>query len=444
MSSMPWGDITRITSGRSRRASTWDTTGGNDDCWRIEPGQTAVLADIPGAGRITHIYFTMIDPNPLDYRDGVLRMYWDSEATPSVEVPLGDFFCISNCTVRQFSSLMMAVNPGCGPYGVNIGPNCYFPMPFANGARIELVNQSARVFGGALGRVWCHIDYEAYPDGRLPEDTGRFHAQWRRECLTTVHEAPCSKRGAFPLINDTGKDNYVMLEAEGEGHIVGLHLQVDNVQGGWYGEGDDMVFIDGETWPPSIHGTGSEEIFGGGACPDKEYAGPYTGFHLIENRNGQSFSGKNAMYRWYLHDPIRFGTSVKMTIEHGHANDFENDYSSVAYWYQHEPHAPFPALPDLAGRRPILPRACYKALAKYAACTSIMLEYQEPFVFDNVQPPEWLEGFKQRVYMGNSRITEKDYPMAEALFDAALEIAARHRTIPALVDEPTPPAGMKD
>ncbi|MBI5094315.1 MAG: DUF2961 domain-containing protein, partial [Candidatus Hydrogenedentes bacterium] len=332
----PWGFLPLIRPAVSRRASSWDQTGGNDDCIRVEAGQSVVLADIHGAGVITHMYFTMIEPHPLDYRDAVLVMYWDGETTPSVEVPLGDFFCISNCVVRRFTSLMVTVNPGGGPHTINNGLNCYFPMPFGKSARIELRNESPRVLGGPLGRIWYHIDYEIY-SGELPGDWGRFHAQWRRE-HTTAAKAPLSMRGAFPAINRTGDDNYLALEAKGEGHVAGLFLQVDNVQGGWYGEGDDMIFVDGDIWPPSVHGTGSEEVFGGGACPDAEYAGPYTGFHLIENQHGEVFKGKNAMYRWYLNDPIRFRESLRMTIEHWHANDFANDYASVVYWYQSEPH----------------------------------------------------------------------------------------------------------
>ena len=110
-----------------------------------------------------------------------------------------------------------------------------------------------------------------------------------------------------------------------------------------------MIFIDGEGWPPSFHGTGSEEIFGGGACPTAEYAGPYTGFHLIGNLD---YSGKISMYRFYVNDPVRFRKSIRMTIEHGHANNFGNDYSSTAFWYQAEPHKPFGTLPAALARRP--------------------------------------------------------------------------------------------
>jgi hypothetical protein len=110
-----------------------------------------------------------------------------------------------------------------------------------------------------------------------------------------------------------------------------------------------MIFIDGEGWPPSYHGTGSEEIFGGGACPSAEYAGPYTGFHLIGNLD---FSGKVSMYRWYINDPVRFKKSIRMTIEHGHANNIANDYSSTAFWYQDEPHKKFRTLLPVEARRP--------------------------------------------------------------------------------------------
>jgi hypothetical protein len=147
----------------------------------------------------------------------------------------------------------------------------------------------------------------------------------------------------------TGEDNYVLLDAEGHGALAGIFLNIDNTIGNWYGEGDDMIFIDGEEWPPSYHGTGSEEIFGGGACPTDEYAGPYTGFHLIGNLD---WSGKVSMYRFYVNDPVRFKKSIRMTIEHGHANNIANDYSSTAFWYQNDPHKAFRSLPPAPQRRP--------------------------------------------------------------------------------------------
>jgi hypothetical protein len=161
--------------------------------------------------------------------------------------------------------------------------------------------------------------------------------------------------------NIGGDENYVILEAEGKGNYIGCLLNVDNVAGGWWGEGDDMIFIDGEKWPPSIHGTGTEEIFGGGACPNREYAGLYTGFHRISSPD---WSGKNGMYRFFVTDPVRFQKSIRVTIEHGHNNNLANDYSSVAYWYQTEPHRPFPPLLPVEERIPIMPDMYWEIEAK--------------------------------------------------------------------------------
>jgi hypothetical protein len=318
----------------------------------MKPGEKQTLADLNGPGRINQLYCNIIDPVALAYRKMILRMYWDGEKKPSVEVPLGDFFCISNCTPRPVQSLLVTLNPGnSGKWcPSSYGMNAYFPMPFAERAYIELENQTYKDAESYPLMFWYHVNYELGPVGEKAE--GRFHAQWRREKLT---RAPGQKNRNIPLwdgVNLDGKDNYRILEAEGRGQIAGLHLQIDNIAGGWYGEGDDMVFVDGEPWPPSIHGTGTEEIFGGGACPCSEYSGPYSGYHLIENEN---FAGKNGMYRWYILDPIKFKNSVSMSIEHGHANNFENDYTSVVYWYQTEPHKPFTTLPKVEDRIPRFP-----------------------------------------------------------------------------------------
>ena len=392
-----FSDLPRVIRGRTRRESSWDRSGRNEDCIPIPPGETVVLADIEGPGIIAHIYFTMIAPDPMDYRDAILRMYWDDEPTPSVEVPVGDFFCVSNCTVRYFSSFLMSVNPGSGKHQENSGLNCYFPMPFATRAKITLENPSRRFFGGGFGRLWYHIDYETR-EGGLDKDTGRFHAQWRRKKYAEgPNDEPQKQQGPFEP-NLTGADNYVMLEAQGQGHVAGLLLQVDNIQGGWFGEGDDMIFIDGDTWPPAIHGTGTEEIFGGGACPDKEYAGVYSGFLLVENAYDKRHNGKNAMYRWYVNDPIRFCRSIRMTVEHGHANDYSSDYSSVVYWYQLEPHAPFPALPRLEDRRPFMPEGFFDAHRLMEQLNPILVPTFVKHVFDGDPLPEWMTGIRRRVF----------------------------------------------
>lgn len=330
-------EMTCLKDARSKRVSSWDRTGGNWDFLNISPGETATLADISGAGCIRHVYVTVGNLDRFFLRKMVLRMFWDDEETPSVEVPLGDFFGLGFCEPRYFTSLLVTVNTGAQPGGT-IGLNNYFPMPFSTRALITVENDCEV----PCPTFWYHIDYEEHDS--IPSEVGRFHAQWRRE-------NPCTAVQLADAKNLDGKENYVILEAQGWGNYVGMFLNVDNICGGWYGEGDDMIFIDGENWPPSMHGTGTEEIFGGGACPNVEYAGPYTGFHLVTSKD---FAGKQSMYRFHVNDPVRFSKSIRVTLEHGHANDLGNDYSSTAFWYQKEPHAAFP---ELLGRDERLPRA---------------------------------------------------------------------------------------
>lgn len=341
MSDLFFSDMVTLRDTASARVSSFDRSGNNIDFRNIPPGETLELANLDGAGCIRHLYFTIGGPEHYP-RELVLRMYWDGEATPSVETPFGDFFGVGQERARFFRSLLVTVNPGANGIDGTVGFNSYFPMPFAKGARLTLTNEGAET----VGAVWYHVDYEKLP--RLDKHAGRFHAQWHRENPTeavgehknmTIHDA----------VNTDGRENYVILDAQGRGNLAGYFLNVDNIAGGWYGEGDDMIFIDGEPWPPSFYGTGTEEIFGGGACPDVEYAGPYTGFHLAGNRD---FSGKTSMYRFFVTDPIRFQRSIRVTIEHGHADNFSNDYSSTVFWYQAEPHAPFPALLPVADRIP--------------------------------------------------------------------------------------------
>ena len=331
----------------THRSSSWDRSGGNDDFVRIGPGDRATLLEVEGAGCVNRIYAALAAHELTDHRDAILRCWWDGEATPSVEVPLGDFFGLAHGRMREYRSFFTAVNPG---MGASPGMNAYFPMPFATSARIEVENRADQALGGVLGMFWFHVEYETY-SAPPPDDVLRFHAQYRQERPTTAAMEPANTQ-LHGGVNLDGAENYVALEATGRGQMVGLVLEIDNVAGGWYGEGDDMVFVDGDTWPPRIHGTGHEEVFGAGACVLREYAGPYSGVHLVEH---DDFSGLVAMYRWYVADPIRFERSIRWTIEHGHANNFANGYTSVAMWYQDEPHGTFPALPDRDAMRPPLP-----------------------------------------------------------------------------------------
>jgi hypothetical protein len=356
---LPAGPLDRLfelRNTKTARISSADPTGGNVDCISIRPGETRTLADIPGVGVIRRFYVAPLAPDRLRYRKVVLRMYWDGEANPSVEVPLGDLFGSGLGTLRYFHSVAVDVNPGKTTLDFD-GMALWLPMPFEKGARITLENDGA-VEGFIL---WYHIDYEQLPR-LLPPNTGRFHAQWRHAIALPAPEGnpKNTQLGNASVKNLTGADNFVVLEAEGQGSLVGLFLTVDNVVGGWYGEGDDMIFVDGAR-TPTYAGTGHEEIFNAGCCPDKEYWGAYTGFYLIENRGGD-FGGKNMMYKFYVNDPVRFQKSLRFTIEHGHANNFENDYTSTAMWYQTEPHRLFAPILAAGQRLPRWPDGVGQAL----------------------------------------------------------------------------------
>ena len=358
LSLRPLDSLFILQNTRTARISSYDRNGGNYDFVAIAPGETKILAEIPGTGVIRRFYLAPLATDRMKMRKLVLRFYWDGQKDPCIEVPLGDFFGSGLGTLRRFHSVAVDVNPGFRGYDFDAMVN-YLPMPFAKGARITLENDS-----GVMNMLlWYHIDYEILPEGALPMNSGRLHAQWRREAHTSVKAGKLrnSQLGNARDSNLTGEDNYLILDATGHGNYVGLFLTVDNIAGGWYGEGDDMIFVDGAKWPPTFPGTGHEEVFNAGACPDEEFSGLYTGFYLIENYKA-AWGGKNQMYRFYVNDPIRFQNSLKVTIEHGHDNNFENDYTSTAFWYQDEPHKSFPALPVAHERVPAWPEGVDQAL----------------------------------------------------------------------------------
>lgn len=340
----PLAGLPVLTDTTSRRASSWDLTGGNDDRLHVGAGQTALLAEIEGPGVVRHVWMTIASPDTAHLRKLVLRAYWDGEDRPSVEVPVGDFFGLGHGLTRNFWSLPLQMSPEDGR-----ALNCWFPMPFRD-ARIEIVNETD---DEAL--VYYYIDYEltGEDDARL----GRFHAQWRRQnpCDGISDEGMDNREFQFGGVNPTGDGNYVLLEAEGHGHYVGCVLSIDNLRGApegtfdWYGEGDDMIFVDGEPFPPSLHGTGTEDYFNTAWCPTQTYSSPYHGIVLA---GGENWSGKIGLYRFHVEDPVRFQRSIRVTIEHGHANRRSDDYASTAYWYQAEPHLGFPLLPAVSERLP--------------------------------------------------------------------------------------------
>lgn len=352
---------------RSKRISSYDRSGGNHDWMDLEPGECRTVADIRGAGVIRHIWCTNWTGNedweeePYALRKLVLRMYWDGEESPSVEVPLGDFFGIGFGMRRNYSCAVLAMNPDDGR-----GMNCYFPMPFREGARITIESACEN-----HTNFYFYVDYEEW-DSEPDCEMGYFHAQWRREADTrgwaplepglldrekaNVEGQPSWYPKAWLTTNLTGDDNYVILEAEGKGKYVGCNVNIDVFTpqaNQWYGEGDDMFFIDGESYPPSLHGTGTEDYFSTAFGPAEEYCAPYSGITVYSgDQAGFKYGGKNSMYRFHIQDPIYFEKSLRFSMEHGHANKLSNDYSSTAYWYQTEPHMQFPKLPDVEGRLP--------------------------------------------------------------------------------------------
>jgi hypothetical protein len=340
----PLADLPRLTGTRSARASSWDRTGGNDDRIHLPPGERAVLAQLDEPGVVRHIWVTIACEDEHYLRKIVLRMFWDGAHTPCVEVPIGDFFGMGHARTRNFAALPLQMSPEDGK-----GFNAWFPMPF-DAARIEAHSEAAEEV-----LLYYYIDYEL--TGATVPGMGRFHAQWRREnpCGGVAEDGMSNWEFQFGGTNPDGAGNYVILEAEGEGHYVGCNLnienlrQVDPAQFNWYGEGDDMIFVDGEPFPPSLHGTGTEDYFNTAWCPTQEYSSAYHGVLLP---GGQNWSGKISLYRFHIEDPVRFRRSIRVTIEHGHANRRSDDYSSTAYWYQTEPHAPFPPLPGMAERLP--------------------------------------------------------------------------------------------
>jgi D-arabinan exo alpha-(1,3)/(1,5)-arabinofuranosidase (non-reducing end) len=344
------GDLPRLRDARRRRASSHDTSGGNADFWMLDPGETRTLAAVEGPGSVRHIWMTLASREDAFPRRSVLRMYWDGSTTPCVEVPAGDFFGIGHGITKEFWSMPLTMSPQDGR-----GFNCYFPMPFASGARIDLTNDGERRLV-----AYFYIDYEEYDSP--PEDVGRFHAQWRRQNPTDGwgrdHESfaddPEYRGEVWNTANQAGEGNYVILDARGRGHYVGCNLNVDCFQrekNDWYGEGDDMIFIDGDK-TPTLHGTGTEDYFNTAWSPRQEFCSPYHGLPLTSGTEAWPYRGKHSMYRFHIEDPVHFRESIRVTIEHGHANNLSNDYSSTAYWYQTEPHLEFPPLPPPAERLP--------------------------------------------------------------------------------------------
>jgi hypothetical protein len=331
LSGAPMARLTQANDYVLRRASSYDRTGGNVDYRTIAPNETLTLMDEAGPGVISHVWITIASPETYHLKRLVLRMYWDGETAPSVETPVGDFFGLGLGDYFLYQSVPLAV-------GSDKALNAFFPMPFQKQARITVTNEGRE----KVEAFYFNIDYRVL-SRPLPADTLYFHAQYRQA-------TPCKAIKGNGL-NVEGQDNYVWMETTGRGHFVGVTMSVMENADGWWGEGDDMFFIDGEK-TPSINGTGSEDYFlgawdfSGGPFAYALFGAPVRG----PERAGARWS----VYRFHLDSPITFTKSLRATIEHGTANDRADDYYSVAYWYQTEPHAAFPPLPLVDERLPRL------------------------------------------------------------------------------------------
>jgi hypothetical protein len=344
-------DLARIQENvQSKRVSSYNRTGANADRFEnIEDGETRTIFDVDGAGIINHIWITIAPPpNQLRRNDIILRMYWDGEEEPSVEAPIGPFFGQGWGESYEFRGLPLSVAPRDGRSLVS-----YFTMPFSENARIEIENQTGR----PINAFYFYIDYVDMDE--LPDDMGRFHAQYRHELTEAMEGSDASVEDEIDGLAHNlraernqaeDRNNYLFADIEGKGHFVGVNYYIHSPTTVWYGEGDDMFRIDGEEWPVSLHGTGTEDYFNTAWVPKTEFQHPYYGLARVNNNIG--WLGRTHVYRFHITDPIYFNESLRASIEHGHNNNLTLDLRSVAYWYQREPHKPFPPLPSAEERQP--------------------------------------------------------------------------------------------
>jgi hypothetical protein len=299
--------------------------------WKVRPfvkpkaGQTLTLMDIDGPAVIQHIWMATESDFRGNGRASILRFYWDGEAEPSIEVPMTDFFAIGHEIFARVNSLAVVANP-------KSALNCYWPMPFRRHVRITFTNESAKDLALLTWQI-------TYAKTEVPANVGYFHAQWRR--ATTSRSAPV----------------YTILDnIKGEGRYVGTFIAWTQLSDGWFGEGEVKFYIDGDTSFPTINGTGTEDYFNGSYGFPETFSGPYTGCTL--KHSGEGGPPKWSLYRWHIMDPISFHKDLRVTIQslgwwpNGRYQPLADDIASVAYWYQREPHTPFPKLPPLGERWP--------------------------------------------------------------------------------------------
>jgi hypothetical protein len=305
--------------------------------WKVSPSviikskTTFTVAEIDGPGSIQHIWMTPTG----NWRYSIIRFYWDDETTPSVEVPVGDFFCMGWGKYSPLQSLAVCVNPGSAF-------NCYWPMPFKKKCKITMENIADEDMV-----LYYQVDYVLTP---VPDDAAYFHAQFRRT-------------NPLPY-----KQDYTLVDGiKGRGHYVGTYLAYGSNKNGWWGEGEIKFFMDGDTKFPTINGTGTEDYFCGSYDFDTrtknengveethytEFCSPYTGLPQVIRGDGHyNIAQRFGLYRWHITDPIRFEKDLRVTIQDlgwrhdGRYMPLQDDIASTVFWYQTEPHAQFPKLPS--------------------------------------------------------------------------------------------------
>lgn len=333
-----------------REASVLGVSRKGSPCLKnIKSGETVTLCSLTGPGMIRHIWMTVDDRtsdiNRFVLRDLVLRMYWDGESEPSVEVPLGDFFLLGFGESYTVTSSLISVIP-------SRGMNSYIRMPFEKSAVITIENQHK----APIPAFFYQIDYTI--GDSIDESMLRFHASWRRERLT-----------------EKGKDYTVVDNIKGDGAYLGTFICLSTLERYWWGEGEFKFYIDGDKDFPTICGTGMEDYFGGswsfagtdekGRTYERTYCTPYLGYPFYSSHDTTLYNKYHnddcppmrAFYRWHFEDPIYFHSDLRLTVQqigvsYGGLFERQDDLSSVAYWYQTEPHAPFGRLPDPSERWP--------------------------------------------------------------------------------------------
>jgi hypothetical protein len=347
---MHLGNLSRLSASKTRSISAENPTGAKNSggmatqgtgadaardlgrTWKVSPsvhiapGTAFEMAAIDGPGAIQQIWLTT---HPEHWRSLILRFFWDGEASPSVETPIGDFFCNGWGQRSNLTSIPVAVNPAGGF-------NCYWEMPFRKSARIVVEN-----IGAAQATLYYQVNY-ALTD--VPADAAYFHAQFRRS-------NPLPYKSVHALLDGV----------RGVGQYVGTYIAWGVNNSGWWGEGEIKFYLDGDEWP-TICGTGTEDYFGGAwnfEHPKGEYgafSAPFSGLHQVLKPDGLYRSQQRfGMYRWHVMDPIRFERDVRVTIQAlGWRSGqrylpLQDDIASTAFWYQTEPHAAYPALPGRDG-----------------------------------------------------------------------------------------------